>query len=117
MEEWANPADAEMKFLHEVMLFTGVAEGDQVEAHYEFENTGSRDLEIEIVSVCNCMEVDWTRGAIKPGQKGTIDVVFDTTGLAGYVYKDIDVIFKNTDREDYPLVKRVMLKGNIYKRI
>ena len=47
-----------MKFLHEVMLFTGVAEGDQVEAHYEFENTGSRDLEIEIVSVCNCMEVD-----------------------------------------------------------
>lgn len=99
------------------MVFEGVVEGDEVEAHYEFENTGTRDLEIEIVSACNCMETDWTRTAIAPGQHGKISVVFDSTGISGFVSKDIDVIFKNTDKNNYPLVKRVLLRGKVFQKI
>jgi len=106
-----------VKFLHEVMVFEGVVEGDEVEAHYEFENTGKRNLEIEIVSACHCMEVDWTRTPVAPGQHGEISVVFDSTGISGIVSKDIDVIFKNTDRDNYPLVKRVLLRGKVFKKI
>ena len=98
------------------MLFEGV-EGDEIEARYEFENIGSQNLEIEIVSACNCMELNWPRQAVAPGQRGIIEVVFDTKGLSGLVSKDIDVIFKNTDKNGYPLVIRGTLKGKIYQKI
>ena len=116
-ENWTNPADLKVKFRHDLMVFDGSTEGEEVEAHYEFENIGGDTLEIEIVSVCNCMKVEWTRTPVSPGQYGTVDVVFDTAGLSGVVSKDIDVIFKNTDKDGYPLIKRVALKGKVFKRI
>ncbi|MBK7937666.1 MAG: DUF1573 domain-containing protein [Lewinellaceae bacterium] len=105
-----------MKFLHELMLFEGV-EGDEIEAHFEFENIGRQNLEIEIVSACNCMELNWPRQQISPGERGVIKVIFDTKGLSGYVSKDIDVVFKNTDKEGYPLVIRGVLKGKLFQKI
>ena len=109
----ANPADAEVKFDFETLAFESATEGDEVMAIYEFNNIGQQTLEIEIVSACDCMEVEWTRTPIPPGGRGKVEIVFDSTGRPGEVSKDIDLIFKNTDRDGYPLVKRVMLKGNI----
>ena len=103
--------------MHEVMEFSGTVEGDEIEAHYQFVNTGDQALEIEIVSACQCMAIEWTRGPIARGQSGEITVVFDTSDRTGDVTKEIDVIFKNTDQDGYPLVKRVWLRGRIYKRI
>lgn len=85
-------------------------------AIYEFENIGQQSLEIEVVSACDCMEIAWTRTAIPPGGRGKVEIVFDSTGRVGEVSKDIDVIFKNTDSDGYPLVKRVMLKGNVVSK-
>jgi hypothetical protein len=109
--QWANPADAALLFGWEMVDFGGVLEGAAVPAQFEFANIGSDTLEIEIVSACDCMRVEWTPGPVPPGQKGQVSLVFDSKGRPGPVEKDIDVIFKNTDADGYPLVKRLLLKG------
>lgn len=74
-----------------------------------FLNKGTTPLEIEIVSACECIYVDWTEGPIPGNEKGHINLVFNTEGHSGEQSKTIDVIFKNTDANDYPLVKQVQL--------
>lgn len=101
-----NPADAEVRFDPERLDFGTVRAGEKVGAEYFFTNIGNRTLEVEIVSACDCMLLDWTTEPIPPGQKGKITVIFDSSGKKGKQEKDIDVIFKNTDKNDYPLVKR-----------
>lgn len=110
---WANPADAEIRFDDEVMTFGEAVAGDEILADYIFTNIGTNPLEIEIVSACDCIRVDWPRGEILPGEAAQITAIFDTTGRAGESEKTLDVIFKNTDFNGYPLVKQVILKGKI----
>ena len=43
-----------------------------------FTNTGTEVIEIEIVSGCDCTTLDWTRKPIKPGEKGKVNVIFDS---------------------------------------
>ncbi|MEE9440240.1 MAG: DUF1573 domain-containing protein [Saprospiraceae bacterium] len=62
---------------------------------YQFTNTGIEDIEIEIVSGCDCTTTDWTVGIIKPGEKGTIDVVFNSTEKEASEMVDVDLYLKN----------------------
>lgn len=44
---------------------------------FEFSNTGNQMLIITgIEPSCHCVAASWTRGAIMPGTKGTVDVVY-----------------------------------------
>lgn len=95
------------------MLFGEAEAGDEILAAYIFTNIGTGPLEIDIVSACDCIRTDWPRGEILPGEAAKITALFDTTGRAGETEKTLDVIFKNTDFNGYPLVKQVVLKGKI----
>jgi hypothetical protein len=112
-QSWVNPADAEIRFEDEVLYFGEADEGDEVLAEYLFTNTGVRNLEIEIISACECMSIDWTTEEIPPNKQGKIEVIFNTKGWPGDSEKTIDLIFKNTDHAGYPLVKQVKLKGRV----
>lgn len=102
-----------MRFEKDVIEFGNIPEGEKAGLEIMFTNIGKRDLEIEVVSVCECMLVDWTLEAIPPGKTGKVNMIFDSAGRPGDVTKDIDVIFKNTDKNDYPLVKRVVFKAKV----
>jgi hypothetical protein len=58
-----------------------------------------------MVSACECMEVKWTTDKILPGKQGRVEVVFNTLSFKGDVSWDIDVVFKNTDTDGFPLTK------------
>lgn len=74
-----------------------IKKGETREITYEFVNTGNADLAIELVTACKCTELDWTQEIVKPGEKGTIRAVFDSTDVAlGELKKTIDII-ANTD--------------------
>lgn len=49
-----------------------VERGATPEFEYSFTNTGTDDLLIEIVTGCECTEIEWTTEAIAPGEKGVI---------------------------------------------
>ena len=51
---------------------------------FEFENTGDRPVKIlQVKPSCGCTTPDWSKEAIKPGNKGFITAKFDPTGQPG----------------------------------
>ena len=108
-----NPADKELKFKTERFDFKEVKEGEFVKYEYVFDNIGNKALEIDMVSACECMEVKWTTDKILPGKQGRVEVVFNTLSFKGDVSWDIDVVFKNTDTDGFPLTSRVQMVGKI----
>jgi hypothetical protein len=110
---YINPADALLKFNRTVYNFGTLRDGEKASTLFVFTNIGTEPLEIEVVSACFCMSVDHTLDLIQKGEKGNIDVVFDSNDQVGNVKKDIDVIFKNVDKDGYPLVKRLTIKGKV----
>jgi hypothetical protein len=108
-----NPADSIVFLDMEIIDFGSMQQGEVLSVQFSFMNAGSDSLEIDIISACDCMDVKWMETPIAPGERGTVDVLFDTTNNPGEQKKDIDIIFKNTDKRGYPLVRRAVLKGNV----
>ncbi len=71
-----------------------IKEGLHIALEYNFTNTGKVPLDIELVTACKCAELDWTRGKIMPGEKGVINVLYDSRGekLNRSIKKDITII-------------------------
>jgi len=72
-----------------------VKRGEKETFQYHFTNTGTEAVEIAIVSGCDCTTLDWTRGEIAPGEKGMIDVIFDSTEKEQSETVDVDLYLKN----------------------
>ncbi len=90
----------QMTFDKETLALGKLKKGDKRKFDYTFVNTGTEVIEIEIVSGCDCTTLDWTRKAIKPGEKGTINVIFDSKEKEmNEKSVDIDVYLKNKDKK------------------
>lgn len=85
--------------------------GETLSVQYGFYNASHDTLEIEIVSACNCMELNWTTTPVPPRQRGFVEILYNTKDLSGPQKKDIDVIMRNVDAKGYPLVRRAVLTG------
>lgn len=85
-------------------------EGEQKEITIPFSNTGDQDLLIDIVTSCKCTSIDWPTQAIPSNGKGSLQIIFDSTGFEGEVIKVVDII-GNTE----PIVKEAWFKATIVK--
>jgi hypothetical protein len=73
--------------------FDNIIEGEVLKFNYYFTNTGSSDLILKSVKpTCGCTIADYPKGAIKPGQRDSIQVTFDTKGRAGYNAKGVNIM-------------------------
>jgi len=87
--------------------FGTIQEGDVVKHTYSFTNTGKSPLIIQNATAqCGCTVPQWPREPIAPGQKGEIQVEFNSKGKAGVQSKSV-TITANTQ----PEISQVMLKG------
>jgi peptidoglycan-associated lipoprotein len=99
----AQSSNVDLTFEKEHHQLGDVLKGEKKTFKYNFENTGTEVIEIEIVSGCDCTTLDWTRGPIKVGEKGTIDVIFDSTEKEASETVDVDVYLKNINpKSDSP---------------
>ncbi|MBN2237839.1 MAG: DUF1573 domain-containing protein [Bacteroidales bacterium] len=72
--------------------FGAVVDGEKVTYSFKFSNTGNNDLEIQNVGTsCGCTASDYTKGLIKPGEKGRIQVTFNSSHRTGMQNKTISV--------------------------
>jgi len=95
-------------FDHENIDIGQIKKGDTKEVDFHFTNTGSEDLKISIVSGCECTTLDWPRTAIKPGEKATINAIFDSSKKEQSETVDIDINFENIDpKSGYPMFRIV----------
>ncbi|NLA23782.1 MAG: DUF1573 domain-containing protein [Bacteroidales bacterium] len=69
-----------------------LVQGEKVSHIFVFTNVGGSNLVIKDVSAsCGCTTPKWTKEPIKPGEKGSIEVVFDSSGRQGEQSKTVRV--------------------------
>jgi len=76
-----------------------VKRGDKREFEFKFTNTGTEDIHIEIVSACECSTLDWPTRAIKAGEIGIINVIFDSTEKEESETIEVDINLKNREAD------------------
>ncbi len=83
-----------IKFDVDTADFGVVQEGDTVKYDFWFTNTGASDLVIKQAwPACGCTHPSFTKGAIKPGERGVIHVEFLSQGWGGHeVVKEVIII-------------------------
>ena len=100
---------AKIAFAENHHNFGEVSEGEVVTHVYHFENVGKQPLVISNArSTCGCTVPDWPKDPIAPGEKGKIEVRFNTSGKRNTQRKPI-TITANT----YPATSQVMLEGKV----
>jgi hypothetical protein len=72
--------------------FGRVGAGEKVGCIFSYTNTGDADLVITSASAsCGCTVPKFDRKPVPPGESGTIEVVFDTSGREGMQTKTVVV--------------------------
>lgn len=89
--------------------FGKTEEGSKVAHTFEVKNTGEEPLILTYVRAsCGCTTPRWSREPIQPGETGSIDVVFNSSGKRGMQNKTITVVGNFQPR---PMVLR--LRGEV----
>jgi hypothetical protein len=100
-----------MNFEQKHHVFGNIKTGDKPEFTYNFKNTGNAPLDIDVVSGCDCTELDWTRHTVQPGESGFIKAVYNSNKAEKDDHKKplkkyIDIMLKQTHpKNGYPLVE------------
>ena len=98
-----------MSFDNEAYNFGEIAQGEKVFHAFSFENTGKTDLIItSATATCGCTVPKWPKKPIKPGEKASIEVIFDSEHKNGQQNKQVTII-ANT----YPSTNMVAVQGMV----
>lgn len=99
-----------IEFENPTLDFGTIAAGKRITHSFNFTNTGNAPLLISGVHPsCGCTVASgWTKTAIKPGDGGVIDVVFDSTDRTGVQNKRIDI-----STNSRPSITKLFIKGNV----
>jgi len=96
--------------------FGKVKKGEKRSYSFEFTNRGEAPLKIDLVSACECTTTDWTRGEIKPGGKGKIDIVFDSASKDEAETIELEIFLEQKEPDTgYPIIERLQYKFDIEK--
>ena len=86
--------------------FGTVIQGEKVSHKFMFTNKGDGNLVISNVKPsCGCTSPQWTREPVKPGEKGYIELTFDSSNKKGIQNKNVR-ISANTIPNEYVLYIR-----------
>jgi outer membrane protein OmpA-like peptidoglycan-associated protein len=94
-----------------------VRKGDKRAMSYTFTNVGNVPVEIELVSSCECTTLEWPQFKVfKPGEKGVIKAVFDSSEKEIGETTDIEIILKQTDpKTNHPIIYVVQYSFTLTK--
>ncbi|WP_134090660.1 DUF1573 domain-containing protein [Olivibacter sp. XZL3] len=106
----ADVADAPvMEFRSDTYDFSKIKEGEKIDHVFEFVNTGKSPLIISDVQAgCGCTTPKFDKKPIKPGERGSIQVGFNSAGQRGAQHKIITV-YSNAQ----PAQTMLHLKGEV----
>lgn len=101
------PASAFVTWDKKHINLGAVKRGEKRTMFFEFTNTSGENVQIDLVDACECTKVDYPRRPIEPGQKGRLDVVFDSTEKEKAETIRITIVFKNTHANGLPRIELV----------
>jgi len=95
-----NSGGPKFQFDELIHDFGTVTRGERVVIDFNFTNIGGKDLIInEVKTSCGCTLVDFSKKPVKPNEKSSIQIVFDSEGFRGTQYKTITVIANTNPQE------------------
>ncbi len=84
--------ETEFAFTEEMHNFGLLQSGEIVVFAFEFTNTGNTDLIIQTVETdCGCIRAEFNKKPVPPGEKGTVEIEFNSAGLFGKQFKSIEI--------------------------
>lgn len=96
------------QFKTEVIDYGEIKKGSDGVRVFEFTNIGSAPLIIEnVFASCGCTVPSWTKAPIAPGDKGQIEVKYDTN-IVGPIRRTVSV-YSNADEP----TKALKIKGKV----
>lgn len=105
-----------MHFDERVHNFGKVKKGEVKTHVFSFTNIGEVPLEIDLATSCDCTTLDYSTSPVKPGEKGTIKVTFDSTKKDENEIVDVDIYLKNIDPEiGAPIFERIQYTYDLVK--
>ena len=107
-----DPNGPKIQFEHTSYDFGNVMQGEKLTHTFTFTNTGKSALVISSTSAsCGCTTSTPPRAPIKPGEKGKIDVTFDSKTKMGDVENKVRVA-----SNAYPSPAVLTIKAHVIKQ-
>jgi hypothetical protein len=102
----------EFKFEKELHDFGQLVDGEKVSYSFKFTNSGDAPLIISNAKgSCGCTVPNWPRDPIAPGESGTIDVTFNSSGRSGKQNKAVNLTANtNPSRKVINITSEVITK-------
>jgi hypothetical protein len=89
--------------------FGTIIEGEQVVCYFDYRNGGGEELLIKSVdATCGCTTPQWNREPLGPGEKESLEVIFDASGRSGVQRKVVTVTSNATNQ-----VVRLTIRANV----
>lgn len=105
-----------MQFKQRTFDLGSVRKGDKRTMIYEFVNTGDADLEISIISHCDCTTTEYDTGRVyQPGEGDTIKVIFDSSDKDEAETIDVDIFLEQVDPKGNPIIEMLQYSFDIKK--
>ena len=78
---------------------------------YEFKNTGSETLEIQLIKPsCGCTVPEMEKKSYEPGETGTMKVTFDPSGKKGAISRNITIYTNSSSKPVHTLIVQSFVK-------
>jgi peptidoglycan-associated lipoprotein len=106
-----------MQFKERFVDFGKVKKGEKRSYIFEFVNAGNADLTIDLISACDCTTIvdDPTGETFKPGEKGKIEFIFDSSEKEESETIDIDIFLAQENENGSPMMEMVQYKFELVK--
>ena len=105
---------ASLRFENETCDLGSVVQGERPECVFPFENAGDGELRIlEVLPSCGCTTAFPEPSLLRPRERGTLRVVFDSENFAGEIVKEIEVRSTDPTRPSLTLRLRSLVEPEI----
>jgi hypothetical protein len=105
----APQTPSQMKWEKETHEFGTIEQGKPVSYEFTFTNTTNKDVTLKDVKAsCGCTATNYTKTAIKPGEKGTVTATYNAAS-GGAFHKTVTVITS----EENAMPKTITIKGTV----
>ena len=105
----APQTPSQMKWEKETHEFGTIEQGKPVSYEFTFTNTTNKDVTLKDVKAsCGCTATNYTKTAIKPGEKGTVTATYNAAA-GGAFHKTVTV----TTSEENTIPKTITIKGTV----
>jgi len=99
----------ELKLLEDFFDFGSIKEGEVISHTFHFKNIGDDILVVkDLIPDCGCTMPKVDKNELKPGEEGSVEVIFNSNGWQGSQYKSVTLRTNAPDRE-----KSVTIKANV----